>query len=90
MGLVHAHTKRFTVNEFTRLWELGAFGHERMELIEDDNQGPHEAGTGATGFVTPTQHSPVNALAPQRQPRCWCMGVDECKQALVVAQPQLG
>ncbi len=36
MGLVHVQTKRFTVDEFTRLWELGAFGHERMELIEGE------------------------------------------------------
>lgn len=36
MGLVHAQTKRFTVDEFTHIWELGAFGHERMELIEGE------------------------------------------------------
>lgn len=36
MALIHAEPKRFTVAEFTRLWELGAFGHERMELIEGE------------------------------------------------------
>lgn len=36
MALVHVQAKRFTVDEFTRLWELGAFGRERMELIEGE------------------------------------------------------
>lgn len=36
MAMVHAQKKRFTVAEFTRLWDVGAFGHERMELIEGE------------------------------------------------------
>jgi len=34
MHLVNAEPRKFTNDELTHLYELGTFGHERVELIE--------------------------------------------------------